>query len=239
MYSPMEQFVIFPTLQLQFTISNIIFFLILSTLLSILLSSFSRHLILTNNWGILSESFFRTVLNMLETSVGSTAAIYLPLFYSVFQLILFSNYLGLIPYSSTPTVEIILTLSFSFTIIIGIAVLGFFTHSFYLLSLFLPGGTPLALIPMMIALEVNAYITRTLSLGLRLAINLITGHILCKVVAGFLWLGHLNNVNIFILSFGIFLLTVFLCLEFLVAYLQAYIFLFISLLTLKDVSLTH
>lgn len=176
---------------------------------------------------------------MLESFVAPKAAIYLPLFYSISQIILFSNFLGLIPYSSTPTVEIVMTLSFSFTLIIGFAVLGFLTHHFYLLSMFLPGGTPLGLIPLMVFLEVNAYLSRTLSLGLRLAINLITGHILCKVVAGFLWLGHINNTHVLFLSLGVFALTIFLCLEVLVAYLQCYIFLFISLLTLKDVSLTH
>jgi F-type H+-transporting ATPase subunit a len=193
-------------------------------------------MIFTKNWGILSESLFRTVLNMLESFVSPKASIFLPLFYSISQIILFSNFLGLVPYSSTPTVEIVLTLSFSFTLIIGFAILGFLTHRFYLLSMFLPGGTPLGLVPLMVALEVNAYLSRTLSLGLRLAINLITGHTLCKVVAGFLWLGHLNNANLFILGLGVFLLTIFLCLEVLVAYLQCYIFLFISLLTLKDVS---
>jgi F-type H+-transporting ATPase subunit a len=240
MYSPMEQFVIFPILNVELTLSNNIFYLLIAVIISITLSNNGRTgKILTNNWGILSESLFRTVLNMLENFVSPKAAIYLPLFYSVAMMILFSNFLGLIPYSSTPTVEIVMTLSYSFTLIIGFAVLGFLTHGFYLLSIFLPGGTPIGLIPLMVILEVNAYLTRTLSLGLRLAINLITGHILCKVVAGFLWIGHINKTNILILSFGVFLLTVFLCLEFLVAYLQCYIFLFISLLTLKDVSLTN
>jgi F-type H+-transporting ATPase subunit a len=91
----------------------------------------------------------------------------------------------------------------------------------------------------MIILEIVAYLSRTLSLGLRLAINLITGHILAKVIAGFIWLGYVKGTSIFIISVGLFLLTLFLTLEVLVAYLQAYIFLFISLLTLKDISMTH
>ncbi len=237
MYSPMEQFVIFPLFHFSFTISNITFFLIFSLIFSYLFTSFgSSPSILTNNWGILSESLYRTVLNMVENFVNKKATIYLPLFYSISQIILISNFIGLVPYTSTPTVEIIMTLAFSFTLLIGFALLGFFIHNYYLLSIFLPAGTPLSLVPLMVLLEINAYFSRTLSLGLRLAINLITGHTLCKVVAGFLWLGHLNHTNLFFLSIGIFLLTIFLCLEFLVAYLQCYIFLFISLLTLKDVS---
>lgn len=232
----MEQFIIFPLIELNITISNIIFYLILATLLSLFFSS-SSFSIIPNSWSIFNESLFRTILNMLILTTNKSYTIYLPLFYSVAILILISNLLGLIPYTSTPTVELVMTLSLSFTLIIGFALLGLLTHKTKLLSIFLPGGTPLILIPLMVMLEIVAYISRTLSLGLRLAINLITGHILCKVVAGFLWLGHINNTNSLFLSIGLFFLTIFLCLEFLVAYLQCYIFLFISLLTLKDVTL--
>lgn len=96
-----------------------------------------------------------------------------------------------------------MTLSFSFCLTIGFALLGFLTHSSNLLSLFLPTGTPLGLIPLMVALEINAFLSRTLSLGLRLAINLITGHILVKVIAGFLWLGKLNKVSFIFLGIGL------------------------------------
>ena len=237
----MEQYIIFPLFTIQFSLSNIIFFLCLAGSLSIILGNMHMYkgLILSNNWAILSESLFRTMLSMVENFVGRNFTIYLPLFYSLFHLILFSNLLGLIPYSSTPTVEIVMTLSLSFTLLIGIALLGFFTHKFFLLAIFLPAGTPLALIPLMVALEVIAYLSRTLSLGLRLAINLITGHILAKVCAGFLWLGYIKGTSFFLLAIGLFLLTLFLTLEILVAYLQAYIFIFISLLTLKDISMTH
>lgn len=234
MLSPMEQFKIFNII----IISNIVYYLIIANILSIFLIKLKSNKILTNNWGILSESIFRTILNMLEKFVNKKAIIYLPLFLSLSQIILLSNILGLIPYSSTPTVEIILTITLSFTIIIGLAILGFLTHKLYFLSLFLPGGTPILLIPLMIILEINAYLSRTLSLGLRLAINLITGHILVKVITGFIYIGYINNINYLILSLGIFFLIILFCLEFLVAYLQCYIFIFISLLTFKDISLS-
>jgi F-type H+-transporting ATPase subunit a len=155
---------------------------------------------------------------MIENFIGPKFSIFLPLFYSIFHLILFSNLLGLVPYSSTPTVEIVMTLSIAFTLLMGILLFGFLTHKLYLLAIFLPGGTPLGLIPLMIILEILAYLSRTLSLGLRLAINLITGHILAKVCAGFLWLGYIKGTSFFILSIGFFLLTLFMTLEVLVAY---------------------
>jgi F-type H+-transporting ATPase subunit a len=238
MFSPMEQYLLFPVFQLPaLVVSNLVWgLLIASTIMVTLMAPTSK--ILSNNWGILSESLFRTILGMLETFVNRNAAIYLPLFFSVFHLILFSNLLGLVPYSSTPTVEIALTMLIAITLLGGILLIGFLTHGTRLLAIFLPGGTPLALIPLMVALEVIAYFSRTLSLGLRLAINLITGHILAKVCAGFLWLGYISGTSIFILAIGFILFTLFLTLEVLVAYLQAYIFIFIAILTLKDVSMT-
>jgi len=131
-----------------------------------------------------------------------------------------------------------MTLSIAFTLLIGILLLGFLTHKLYLLAIFLPSGTPVGLIPLMIFLEVIAYIFRTLSLGLRLAINLITGHILAKVVVGFIWKGYVKGVSYFILAIPLILLTIFFSLEILIAYLQAYILIFITILTLKDITMT-
>lgn len=102
------------------------------------------------------------------------------------------------PYSSTPTVELIMTLSIAFTLLGGIMLVGFLTHKLYLLAIFLPAGTPVFLIPLMVFLEVLAYIIRTMSLGLRLGINLITGHILVKVIVGFIWLGYVKGTSLFI-----------------------------------------
>jgi F-type H+-transporting ATPase subunit a len=90
----------------------------------------------------------------------------------------------------------------------------------------------------MVALEVIAYVFRTISLGLRLAINLITGHLLLKVVIGFIWLGYIKGTSFFILAIPLILLTIFLSLEILIAYLQAYILIFITIITLKDVTMS-
>lgn len=178
LYSPMEQYVIYPVFSLNFVINNVIFYLLIAAFLTILIGKgIMKGNIISNNWGILSESLFRTILKMIEEFVGPKYSIYLPLFYSIFHLVLFSNLLGLVPYTSTPTVEIVMTLSIAFMLLIGILLIGFLTHKLYLLAIFLPGGTPFALVPVMVALEIIAYVFRTISLGLRLAINLITAHI--------------------------------------------------------------
>jgi F-type H+-transporting ATPase subunit a len=104
----------------------------------------------------------------------------------------------MVPYSSTPTVEIVMTLSLSFTLLFGTLLIGFMTHKFFLFTVFLPGGTPIILIPLMILLESLAYVIKIISLGLRLAINLTTGHVLTKVLIGFIWTAYLQGVNVLI-----------------------------------------
>jgi len=207
----MEQYIIYPVLSFNITITNVIFYLSIAAFLTILLvKGIMKGNILSNNWGILSESLFRTILLMIENFVGRKYSIYLPLFYSLFHIILFSNFLGLLPYSTTSTVELVMTLSIAFTLLIGILLIGFLTHKLHLLAIFLPSGTPLGLVPIMIFLEILAYIFRIISLGLRLAINMITGHTLVKVIVGGIWLGYLKGTSILILAAPLLLLTVFL-----------------------------
>lgn len=236
-YSPMEQFVLFPVLNINISINNVVLYLLIAAFLTILITKGNQGKIISNHWGILSESLFRTILNMIESFVGKKYSIYLPLFYTIFHIVLFSNLLGLTPYSTTPTVELVLTLTMSFTLLVGLLLVGFLTHKIYLLAMFLPSGTPNGLIPLLVILEVLAYLIRILSLGLRQGINLITGHVLLKVVIGFIWLGYVNGASYAVLSIPIILLTLFLSLEVLIAYLQSYIFVFITILTLKDVTM--
>jgi F-type H+-transporting ATPase subunit a len=189
--------------------------------------------ILPNNWQLVDESLYRTILLMLSSNVGNARLYFFPLIYTIFHLIFLSNYIGLIPYSATPSTEIIITLSLAFTLLIGIFIFGIFQHNLlYLVHIFLPAGTPIGLLPLMIPLEILAYLTRTLSLGLRLAVNIITGHILVKVCLGFL---SILPKNIILLSLPIIFIVLFLALEVLIGYLQAYIYVFITIITLKDI----
>lgn len=213
---PMEQFEIKPI------------FAPLIILILILRKNYKN--IIPSNYQILDESIYRTILLILINNLNLNRLFYFPLIYSLFLIIFLSNILGIIPYSSTPSVEIIITLSLAFTILIGILIYGIFIqHGKYITHLFLPAGTPIGLIALMIPLEIVAYLTRTLSLGLRLAVNIITGHILVKVCISFAT--NMSNILIILpLAFT----TIFLALEILITYLQAYIFIFIISITLKD-----
>lgn len=238
--SPMEQYEIYPVQSMSLTINNVIFYQQIAAGLSILVTYIgtTRGSQVPTWWGVQNESLYRTILQMVDNFIGKAYTIYFPLLYTIFHQILFGNLIGMIPYTSTPTVEIVMTLSQSFTLQIGVLQQGFLTHKLYLQAAFLPAGTPLALIAPMIVLEIQAYFTKVLSLGLRLAVNMITGHILVKVIVGFIWVGYLGGTSLQVLSLPLFLLTLFQALELLIAYLQAYIFIFITCITIKDMVCT-
>jgi ATP synthase subunit 6 len=190
------------------------------------------------NFQLLSESLYRTILSLLNSNVRSS--IFFPLLFAIFHLVFISNFIGLIPYSITASTEFIITLSLAVTLLLGIFIYGTFSHgnASLIVHLFLPAGTPVALLLLMVPLEILAYFTRTLSLGLRLAANLITGHILVKVVLSFFPSSSaLASGSGFATAFFVVLfLVVFLALEILIAYLQAYIFVFITIITIKDIT---
>lgn len=233
-YSPMEQYEIYSQQSLTLNITNINYGLILVMFISIMLGTLQSNLILSSWFGILNESFYRTLLSMVQNYINPKLEMFFPLIYTLFTVILLSNLIGMVPYSSTPTVEIVMTLTLAFTILMGVLIMGFFSHRQYLFAAFLPAGTPFALIFLMVPLEIQAYLTRTFSLGLRLAVNLITGHILAKVLISFIYLAYQNNVSLFYLSLPLLLVSLFLAQELLIAYLQAYIFTFITCITIRD-----
>lgn len=190
--------------------------------------------LVANNWSIVKESLIVSISKILRSYLGQGYFYLLPLFYSIFYLILFCNLLGLVPYNTTSTVELILTLTIAGTILLGVIIIGQLIHRRLLIAAFIPSGTPVFLLPLMILLEILAFLTRTFSQGLRLAVNLITGHILAKVIIGFIYAGYVANVSAIIWLTGVLFLSLFLALEILIAYLQAYIFVFIICLTLHD-----
>ena len=194
-----------------------------------------KRLIIPSNWSIGTESMYKSVQSMVQNTLGKT--IYFPQMFSLFYVILFCNLIGQVPYSYTPTVQQIFTLAVGLTILGGVQLQGVIRHGTMIFGYFCPEGTPIALVPLMVQIEVVSYLTRTFSLGLRLSINMITGHILVKVFSGFIWQGFseaTSLLGVFIITLPLVILTAFLALEILIAYLQAYIFTFLICITLKD-----
>jgi ATP synthase subunit 6 len=124
-------------------------------------------------------------LTVLIENIKKDGSKYFAIIFCVFLFLFSCNLLGMIPYSFTVTSHIVITLAFSMLTFVGINVIGIRTHGFHLLSLFLPSGAPLALAPLLVAIEVVSYSFRLISLALRLFANMMSGHCLLKILAGF------------------------------------------------------
>jgi len=123
--------------------------------------------------------------NVLSENVKKNGPLYFPILFTIFIFIFFCNLLGMIPFSFTVTSHIVVTLGLAIMAFFGINVIGIKTHGFHMLSLFLPSGAPIALAPLLVMIELVSYSFRVISLALRLFANMMSGHCLLKILAGF------------------------------------------------------
>ena len=170
---------------------------------------------------------------MVADNIGKEGRSYFPLIFSIFIFVLFGNLLGMIPYSFTFTSHIAVTLTMALLIFIMVTLIAFFKHGMKFFSFFLPEGVPIILAPLMIAIEVISYFTRPFSLSVRLFANMMAGHTLLKVIGGFVVpLGIFGFVPVagLVAVMG---------LEFLIAFLQAYIFTTLTCIYINDAIHLH
>ncbi len=246
-YSPLEQFEIvklFPIeiqgFDVSFTNSSLFCILILTTTIYLFLLSVSNKAIIPNQWQTVAEELYSFVYNMVTENVGKEGLKYFPLIFSLFMFILIANLLGMIPYSFTVTSHIIITFGLSLSIFIGVTLIGFYTHRVHFFSILLPSGTPLLLSFFLVVIELISYIARAFSLAIRLFANLMSGHSLLKILAGFAWT-MLSIGGVFYLLSLIPLVVVFAVtgLEVGIAMLQAYVFTILTCLYLNDAIHLH
>jgi ATP synthase subunit 6 len=237
---PLEQFEIHPILRLNlgaldFSITNATLALLLLLSLILLVFQFSLkplHLIPTK-WQSGIEAGYQFVKNLTEEQIGKKGLPYLPFLFTLLTLILFSNLIGMIPYSFTLTSHFVVTFGMSLMILIGVTIIGFLHHGWGFFKTFLPEGTPLILTPLLILIEVISYLARGVSLAVRLAANLMAGHTLLKILATFTsqlllssgWLAGLA---------GMVLISLLIVLETGLAMLQAYVFTLLTASYLKN-----
>ena len=170
---------------------------------------------------------------MISDNIGKEGKPYFSFIFAIFMFVLFGNFLGMIPYSFTYTSHIAVTLAMALVIFVLVTVLAFAKHGIKFFSFFLPEGVPIFLAPLMIAIEVISYFTRPFSLSIRLFANMMAGHTLLKVVGGFVFpLGILGVVPVA----GLVAIT---GLEFLIAFLQAYIFTILTCIYINDAIHLH
>jgi len=160
---------------------------------------------------------------------------FFPLISALFIYILINNLVGLVPYSFAPTSHFILTFSISFTIVIGSTILGFQIHALKFFSLFVPSGCPLGLLPLLVLIEFISYLSRNVSLGLRLAANILSGHMLLNILAGFTYnIMSKGLVYLFIGLMPLLFIIAFSGLEVGIAFIQAQVFVVLSSSYIKD-----
>src|SRR6478752_689509 len=132
------------------------------------------------------EFLYVTIHNIVTNQINpKNGQIYFPFIYTLFIFILINNLIGMVPYSFASTSHFVLTFAISFTIVLGTTILGFQKHGLEFFSLLVPAGCPLALLPLLVLIEFISYLARNISLGLRLAANILSGHMLLHILAGF------------------------------------------------------
>ncbi|MEP0709277.1 MAG: F0F1 ATP synthase subunit A [Parvibaculum sp.] len=221
----------------SFTNSSL-FMVIAAALLTILmLAGMSRRAMVPGRLQSIVELSYEFIANMLRDNVGTAGLRFFPFVFTLFMFILALNLLGMVPYSFTVTSHIIVTFALAFFIFIGVTILGFAVHGFGFFKFFVPHGVPVYLLPLVVPIEVVSYLTRPISLSVRLFANMMAGHTVLKVFAGFvIALGAFGYLpGLLPLAFMVALTG----LEVLVAALQAYVFAILTCIYLNDALHMH
>jgi F-type H+-transporting ATPase subunit a len=249
-FSPLSQFevtsligVIAPILgNLHLNLTNLSLYsiFVVLTILGLQLYANNDNKIIPNNWSISFESSFQSLNSMVREQIGANMEIYFPFIYSIFFYILIANLISNVPYSFAVTASGVVSLGLSLTIFIGVTILALSIHGIKFFSFFIPSGTPLALVPLLVLIELVSYLARAVSLGVRLFANITAGHTLLKILSTYLFKLFTGNLLIAILTlipFAIFLALV--GLELAVSLIQAFVFTLLVCSYLRDAIELH
>ena len=241
MFSPFEQFKIFFLYEFNFGsysvfLSNFtIYNLIVYLFFTIFFLSFYQNIFKKNIYNNIIENYYSFTYGALSNQVTKRGNRYIPFFQYIFLFITISNLLGMIPYSFSVTSHIAFVFGFSLAMFIGLQVIGFERFGLYFFSFFLPSGVPTFITPFIVILELISYSFRVVSLSVRLIANIVSGHMLLKLIMGFIYNMLMNGSFFLLAAISIALISALICLEFAIAILQAYVYLVLCAIYLKDV----
>jgi F-type H+-transporting ATPase subunit a len=248
LFSPLEQFSIVTLLPLHignlyFSFTNSSLFMMISAGVFLGLCWFvtaKGGSLVPTPWQSLVEMIYEFVLNLVQEQIGEKGKVYFPIVFTTFTFILANNLIGMIPYSFTATSHLVITFSLSMSTFVAVTIIGFQHHGIHFFSFLLPPGAPLMLAPFLVVIELISYCFRGISLGVRLFANMMAGHTLVKILAGFSWTmmsaGGLLMVASVVPFVVVFALTF---LEIGVACLQAYVFTILTCIYLNDAIHLH
>ena len=240
--NPMQQFTVYrigPEIKiagvdLSFTNASLFMVISASIILFFLFFGSKEKKIIPDKVQLMAEMFYSFVAKMISDTAGTKAKPFFPFIFSLFMFVLFCNMVGMLPYSFTVTSHIIVTLIMALFIFVAVTIIGFVKHGFKYLSIFVPSGVPAVLLPLITIIEIISYLSRPVSLSVRLFANMMAGHTMLKVFGGFVVsLGILGGW--LPLSFSVALTG----LEILVAFLQAYVFAILTCIYLNDALNLH
>ena len=235
MADPIHQFEIKELIPLEifetnisYTNSSLFMSLAIIFITLLLLLSIKNKSLIPSRFQSISEIFYEFIANMVSDNIGDKGRKFFPLIFTLFTFLLFGNMLGMLPYSFTFTSHIIVTFVLAMFIFLLVTLLGIFIHGFKFFGLFIPKGVPMLMLPLMIPIEIISYLSRPISLSVRLFANMMAGHTMLKIFAGFI-------VPLGIFGIAPLMVDVALtALEVLIAFLQAYVFTILTCLYLNE-----
>ena len=235
---PMHQFEIERLLPIKFggldaSFTNSSLWMVFGVILVALLLLAGSKKIVPGRLQSIGEILFEFISNMVRDTMGEEGRKFFPFIFTLFMFVLICNLLGMVPYSFTVTSHIIVTFALALTVWFGATIYGFYKNGFGYLKLFAPSGTPMAMLPLLVPIEIISYFTRPISLSVRLFANMMAGHTMLKVFGAFVVaLGWAGIVPLAVM-------VGFTGLEILVAFLQAFIFAILSCMYINDALHPH
>jgi F-type H+-transporting ATPase subunit a len=238
--SPLHQFVIdrlvplhVGGIDLSFSNSALFMAIAVAAITVFLVLSMSGAKLVPSRWQSAAELSYEFIANMVRDNVGGAGRPYFPFIFSLFMFVLFGNVIGMVPYSFTYTSHIIVTFALAAFIFLGVTLIALARHGWHFFSYFAPKGMPLALQIILVPIEIISYVIRPMTLSIRLFANMMAGHTMLFIFAGFVV--ALGLFGVFPLALNIF----FILLELLVAVLQAYVFTILTCIYLHDAIHLH
>lgn len=240
--NPMHQFKVYKIgpeitlgeINLSFTNASLFMAITAILIVSFLFFGTKRKALVPSKMQLIAEMSYTFVAKMINDTAGSSAKSFFPFIFTLFMFVLFANMVGMLPYSFTITSHIIVTFVLAAIVFIGVTIIGFAKHGIKYLELFVPKGVPVVLLPLIVIIEIISYLSRPVSLSVRLFANMMAGHTMLKVFGGFvISLGLLGGW--LPLGFSVALTG----LEILVAFLQAYVFAILTCIYLNDALNLH
>jgi F-type H+-transporting ATPase subunit a len=221
-------------LDVSFTNSSLFMLIAIAVITWLLVYGMRERALVPGRLQSVAELSYEFVANMVRENTGREGMQYFPFIFSLFIFILTLNMLGMVPYSFTVTSHIIVTFALAAMVFLFVLIVGFVKNGPGFVKLFVPTGVPVALLPLITVLEVFSFLIRPISLSVRLFANMMAGHMMLKVFAAFVvGLGLLGGWA------PLLFMVAFTGLEFLVAFLQAFVFTVLTCIYLNDALHMH